>query len=312
MQIQCKLIKESREWPYCEPVLQILPWNSMPFFRSFDYQRGKNTWTRGNPNPLQLCKGFNGASAWSLIAVVVNSDPVVSHVLAQGYASVPVKPWAHLLAVTHGLPEEGGLQTATQDRHRLGGSQSWERPQSLGSHRRLGGKQGRTANSERHTTSLSPALSRAARWESPGGLMVSFRGLSRESHQMGSVRVKLLSLLKVISWTWLNWTLTAFSKQRLLFVCVSFVLRWERDAAHNKWYSHAQPQAQVLTNKTLGTRKALRNFPSVTTINGASKGAYSWLKGYLEGGFRYLKGGVTFKHPFSLPFLKGRNWMMVL
>lgn len=151
MQIQCKLIKESREWPHCEPVLQILPWNSMPFFRSFDYQRGKNTWTRGNPNLLQLCKGFNGASAWSLIAVVVNSDPVVSHVLGQGYASVPVKPWAHLLAVTHGLPEEGGLQTVTQDRHHLGGSQSWERLQSLGSHRWLGGKQGRTANSERHT-----------------------------------------------------------------------------------------------------------------------------------------------------------------
>lgn len=122
MQIQCKLIKESREWPYCEPVLQILPWNSMPFFRSFDYQRGKNTWTRGNPNLLQLCKGFSGAPAWSLTAVVVNSDPVVSHGLGQGYASVPVKPWAHLLAVPHGLPEEGGLQTVAQDRHHLGGS----------------------------------------------------------------------------------------------------------------------------------------------------------------------------------------------
>lgn len=56
------------------PVMQILPWNSMPFFRSSDYQRGKKTWTRGNPNLLQLCKGFQwhvglrlGCSRWLLV-----------------------------------------------------------------------------------------------------------------------------------------------------------------------------------------------------------------------------------------------------
>lgn len=38
--------------------LQILLWNSTPFSKSFDHDRGKKTWTRGNPNLLQLCKGF--------------------------------------------------------------------------------------------------------------------------------------------------------------------------------------------------------------------------------------------------------------
>ena len=147
-------MKEPREWPHCESGLQILPWNSMPFFRSSDYQRGKITQSAGNPSLLQLCKGFNCAFAWSfIVAIIVN--PLVFYVLGQGYdASIHVKPWVHHLTVAHCLSENclSGMVISWVDR------EAWERLLSLGGHGQLGG-------SDSKQLDIHPAPSR---WECPG------------------------------------------------------------------------------------------------------------------------------------------------
>lgn len=138
----------------------------------------------------------------------------------------------------------------------------------------LGGKAGRASNNETAENLAAKQQCSVSHSKNPPHAFSTLRCpsgvLSRESHQC-EVLAKTLSLWKAIGWTCKIWQHFQSHHCYLFVIC----LFWGRSVIVSGTTMTAACSYFDKPNETLGTRKTQYKFPSITTIDGTSKGGHT-------------------------------------